>query len=1014
MTENRTAVALILFFITLTLTGCGGGGGGNRAQNPPAPNPPPPPPVSNNANLASLTLSGVSLDPAFDPATLSYTGDVAFLVRGGLLEASPEDAAATLQVNGAPIGATGSDIVFAENANVIEIDVTAPDGTTTRQYVVTVTRESGVGQRLRGTDAGAVMFRINELTGEMTPEGRSGLAGFANVEGLAYDAANEVYYGSDVELDELISVDASTGIATSIGKTGFNDVAALAYDNANDELYGIDSDTDQLLTIDVTTGVATVVGPVGIQGPAPTDLTEIRALAYDSLQQRLVGVNTVNDRVVTIDPTSGAVATLGLIQFGDVESLAYDSAVNTFYGVDFESDRLVAINPQGEADGVRSLTFDVGKGLTYNSDLGVLTASDAGDRVLLDVDRQSDVGSLVGDLNAINVLGLTYTPSGLFGLDAVAGDLLEIDDVTGAASIVGPLGTLSPRDLAYDPDADVLYGTSLANDSLLSIDVGTGAATVIGATNALGEDIVGLAYDTLNDVLYGSAASGNLVTIDVTTGTPTQIGPTGFVFVRGLAYDAKGDVLYGTTNETNQIIAIDRDSGEGTPVLSWGATNVRGLAFNAENDTLVAVNNDTDQLVQVAPVGEVRVPLSFSNISGAAFDSTSNTMYAVDNAADFLIRIDTETGFGTPIGPLDYQSISGLAYDQNSAVLYAVDARTENLVTVDTATGTTTFVGDTAVGESLAGLAYDDTDGVLYSTLLGANLLRINTNTAVATNVGAIAGAAITDLTFDSNSSTLYGSTDRDSELVVIDRATAATTVVGSIDRIGANRLDALTYDDARDALLGVTADPAALVSVDSNTASIAFIKAFGFFGADALTFVPPNGLLYGVEGAAERDPEDKDSDLLITINPSNGAGTSVSSIGVPIVGLAHDLDGDRLFGTDGSQLYLVDRASATGTTIGPIGLTAVTALAYDRALDTLFAVDADVDALLTLDPATGAGTGVGALNIDGVEGLAFDPVGGALFGTTNDRLVSIDPTTGAATEIAPLQSPISGLAAIE
>ena len=156
MNGTRNGLHLLFLALILALAGCGGGGGGgNNAANPPAPNspppPPPPPPAGTNANLSTLSLEGVTLDPAFDPATLAYTADVAFLVRTALLEATTEDAAATVSVGGTDVGMAGIDVAFAENDNAINIDVTAQDGTTTQTYAVTVTRESGVGQRLRGT-----------------------------------------------------------------------------------------------------------------------------------------------------------------------------------------------------------------------------------------------------------------------------------------------------------------------------------------------------------------------------------------------------------------------------------------------------------------------------------------------------------------------------------------------------------------------------------------------------------------------------------------------------------------------------------------------------------------------------------------------------------------------------------------------------------------------------------------------------------------------------------------------
>jgi hypothetical protein len=108
------------------------------------------PPPSTNANLASLDLTVGLLDQLFDPAITDYTVGVGHLGTSTRAIALPEDAGATMTLNGAlqlP-GVPGSLVALAPGVNDLTLDVTAEDTTTMRAYEVAVTRGSitAVGQ----------------------------------------------------------------------------------------------------------------------------------------------------------------------------------------------------------------------------------------------------------------------------------------------------------------------------------------------------------------------------------------------------------------------------------------------------------------------------------------------------------------------------------------------------------------------------------------------------------------------------------------------------------------------------------------------------------------------------------------------------------------------------------------------------------------------------------------------------------------------------------------------------
>ena len=88
--------------------------------------------ASTDATLKSLSLSGVTLSPDFDPMAMTYTGNVGGDVASTTVSAMPTHEMATVSGTGA--------MNLAGGANAIEVTVTAEDGMTTMTYTVNVAR----------------------------------------------------------------------------------------------------------------------------------------------------------------------------------------------------------------------------------------------------------------------------------------------------------------------------------------------------------------------------------------------------------------------------------------------------------------------------------------------------------------------------------------------------------------------------------------------------------------------------------------------------------------------------------------------------------------------------------------------------------------------------------------------------------------------------------------------------------------------------------------------------------
>ena len=94
---------------------------------------------STDATLSALTLSGINFG-AFSSNTDSYTASVAYSVSQTTVTPTVNDSGATYVINLGGVTDADGVVSLSVGSNVITIEVTAEDDTTTRTYTVTVTR----------------------------------------------------------------------------------------------------------------------------------------------------------------------------------------------------------------------------------------------------------------------------------------------------------------------------------------------------------------------------------------------------------------------------------------------------------------------------------------------------------------------------------------------------------------------------------------------------------------------------------------------------------------------------------------------------------------------------------------------------------------------------------------------------------------------------------------------------------------------------------------------------------
>ena len=156
------------------------------------------PGVSSDADLGALSLSEGALSPAFDPAMLAYTASVGNAFDEVTVTAAANHSSASVVQS--PVNPVDLDV----GATEITLTVTAQDGTTTKAYTVTVTREAP------GVSADADLSDLSLNPGTLSP---------------TFDAATTSYTASVANAVEEVTVTATANhTSASVAQVPVNPV----------------------------------------------------------------------------------------------------------------------------------------------------------------------------------------------------------------------------------------------------------------------------------------------------------------------------------------------------------------------------------------------------------------------------------------------------------------------------------------------------------------------------------------------------------------------------------------------------------------------------------------------------------------------------------------------------------------------------------------------------------------------------------------------------------------------
>ena len=240
----------------------------------------------------------------------------------------------------------------------------------------------------------------------------------------------------------------------------------------------------------------------------------------------------------------------------------------------------------------------------------------------------------------------------------------------------------------------------------------------------------------------------------------------------------------------------------------------------------------------------------------------------------------------------------------------------------------------------------------------------------------------------------------------------AFSTPAGAAQLIGVSFSDGLVYDV--NAQTGVASNPRLFTENSMSLTLYAGVE----FAADG-------SLLLATVQANPTFPSRLFSASLGTADATliGAVGAQVGEGDLALDPLSGDLYAVGLTGSIAPfTLLRIDLPSSTATVVGTIGLSDISAMAFD-AVGTLYAIDTGNDALLVLDPSDASTLSSVALSepLGALAGMDFDPATGTLYvadgGTGgSDALFTLDPATGVLSEVGPLglSNGLSGLAVPE
>ena len=662
--------------------------------------------------------------------------------------------------------------------------------------------------------------------------GANGATGKFSTEASAFDPRTDTLYAGSS--NDFGAIDTATGIYSELAEYGaytlngggaatISDVDGIAYDPVNqiwfgiertgDEALGIVSVPDRLFVFDpaqapgnlIVTGYFGGNDYVDVVAPSGnTDLTDIDDLTFNPVTGQLLGIANLggsSTRIVDIDTATGATTDLGIVAYDpdgagpigeinvlDVEGIAY-SPTGALYGVTGQGSRFFEIDTTASGGTLTAtLITRVNNGdplLDFESlTCNTFPLVEIGDFIWLDTDgdgNQNEVGTGIENV-VVNLLApdgsVAYTTttdaSGIYGFSGLPATIaytvtVAAENFTGSGALVGYQQSADP-DSTLDNTGTSAILDGVAETQDLTLDFGfapVGTITVVKNTvgsdgtftfSSTDADLNGLSVPTL--VNTGSSA-----TITKTIGTYTiteDILPATWSLTDIVVSGTDGATA-SVADTANSRVVINLDADDAVVVTFTNTEQTDPCVDHTTNNrgTLSAVSDAGKSSDEVSSVASVQIETCIEYDYGDLPDGSASSPSGLPtNSPGYNTDITGTVGASHVITPGLYLG---------SLVDNEIDGQPSINATGDD-TVTSTLGYGTGVGTA------DDEDGIALPSVLvnGATTL---TNTFVAGETATITASVLHTGTGDA---TVYAFIDWNGDGSFDDANEAISTTVAS------------------------------------------------------------------------------------------------------------------------------------------------------------------------------------------------------------------------------------------
>ena len=730
---------------------------------------------SGDANLSALSLSGVTLSPAFTSGTRTYTGSVGYAATETTVTATLADAGAAFEVtlNGV-VDQDGVVGLVVGSGNVIAVVVTAQDGVTTKTYTVTVTR-AGSG------DASLSALSLSGVT--LTPAFASGTTAYTASVGhaatettvtatAAAGATHEVKLNGVVDLDGIVPL--------AVGDGNVIAVVVMAQDGETTQTYTVrvnragsgDASLSALSLSGVTlmpafaSGTTTYMASVG-HAVAETTVTATVA-AGGTYEVKLNGVAD-QDGIVGLAVGDGNVFTVVVTAQDGESTQTYTVTVTRAGSADAGLSALslseVTLSPVF-ASGTTAYAASVGYAVTETTVTATAVAGAAYEVKLNGVVDQDGVVPLaVGDGNVITVV-----------VAAQDGEVTTTYTVTVTRAGSGDAGlralslsgvTLSPTFTSGTTAYTALVANSVTETTVTATLADAGAAYDVKLNGVVDQDgIVPLAMGDGNVIaVVVTAQDGEVTTTYTVTVTRAGSADAGLsaLSLSGVTLSpafASGTVAY-TASVGHAVaettVTVTAAAGGTYEVKLNGVADQDGIVGLAVGDgnvfTVVVTAQDGESTqtytVTVTRAGSADASLSALSLSGVklipafASGTTAYTASVGHAVAETTVTAMTAAGAAYEVklnGVVDQDGVVPLAVGAGNVITVIVTAQ-------DGGTTQTYTVTVTRAGSSGASLSALSLSGVTLTPVFASGATAYfasvaNSVTETTVTASAAAGAA--------------------------------------------------------------------------------------------------------------------------------------------------------------------------------------------------------------------------------------------------------------------------------